>query len=135
MDLFSHLLDQSTHRGKATRPTDRTPRARVSRSDPARLREPKCSRVRRMSPHELIDLVRPTHVSQPFSVFAQSFGTSVSDFLVSLSNLVIVNSTIFGIVNSFILVIMNSVILATRVQSFYDFVSHSTKELSHFSLL
>jgi hypothetical protein len=88
-----------------------------------------------MSPHELIDLVRPTHVSQPFSVFAQSFGTSVSDFLVSLSNLVIVNSTIFGIVNSFILVIMNSVILATRVQSFYDFVSHSTKELSHFSLL
>jgi hypothetical protein len=57
-------------------------------------------------------------MSQPFSVFAQSFGASVSHFLVSLSHLVIVNSTIFGTVNLVILATVNSVILTTELSHF-----------------
>jgi hypothetical protein len=59
-----------------------------------------------------------THTSQPFSIFAQSFGASVNHFLVSLSNLVIANSAIFGIVNSVILAPVNSTILAVELSHF-----------------
>jgi hypothetical protein len=59
-----------------------------------------------------------THTSQPFSIFAQSFGASVNHFLVSLSNLVIANSAIFGIVNSVILATVNSTILAVELSHF-----------------
>jgi hypothetical protein len=44
----------------------------------------------------------PTHVTQLFSVFAQSFGASFNHFLVLLNHLVIVNSTIFSTANSVI---------------------------------
>jgi hypothetical protein len=57
-------------------------------------------------------------VTQPFSVFAQSFDATASHFLVSLSHLVIVNSAIFGIVDSVILSTMNSAILATELSHF-----------------
>jgi hypothetical protein len=97
-----------------------------------------CARVSRMPPRVRS---RPTsgvatHASLPFFIFAQSFGASISHFLVSLSHLTTINSVILVTVNS--LSHFNY-----RAKSFYDFchpfcysdLTHSVREFSHFSLL
>jgi hypothetical protein len=92
-------------------------------------REPKRPRMSRLTPRA------PTHASQPFSVFTQSFGASVSHVLVSLSHLVIVNSTIFWYSELSHFSYSKLSHFSYRAQSFYDFISHSARELIHSFLL
>jgi hypothetical protein len=72
-------------------------------TQPVQPREPTISAQAKASLWELTDPRAPTHMVQLFFVLAQLFGATASHFLVSLSDLVIVNSVIFCIVNSVIL--------------------------------
>jgi hypothetical protein len=107
-------------RGTRARPIQpregHNPRACVSWPS---LHEPKRPRESQPTPRA------PTHATQLFSVLAQLFGSIASHFLVSLSHLVIVNSTIFGIVNSVIFIYNELSHFSYRAQSFYDFISHT----------
>jgi hypothetical protein len=114
-----HLTDRTsrapTWDGASTRPHEPTNSSRVER-----LRVPRADQLRESRP----TLCALTHATQPFFIFAQSFGASVRYFLVSLSHLVIVNSTIFGILNSVIFSYNEVSHFSYTAQSFYDFVTH-----------
>jgi hypothetical protein len=91
---------ESDHLHQSSQPTDQS---NPGGTQPVQPHEPTISARAEASLWEPTDPRAPTHVVQLFFVLAQLFGATVSHFLVSLSDLVIVNSVIFCIVNSVIL--------------------------------